>query len=44
MANEHRLLAQLDPRDAAELERILRVWLVQHEPLADGGADVAAPR
>ncbi|MGQ7297120.1 MarR family winged helix-turn-helix transcriptional regulator [Quadrisphaera sp. KR29] len=32
MANEHRLLAQLDPRDAAELERILRGWLSQHEP------------
>lgn len=32
MANEHRLLAQLDPRDAAELERILRTWLAQHEP------------
>lgn len=27
MANERRLVDELDPRDAAELERILTVWL-----------------
>ncbi len=32
MANEHRLLAALDPRDAATLARILRTWLTRLEP------------
>ena len=32
MANEHRLLAMLDPSDAADLEAILRTWLARIEP------------
>jgi len=32
MANEHRLLAMLDPADAAHLETILRTWLARIEP------------
>ena len=31
MANEHRLLAALDPADAARLETILRAWLARVE-------------
>lgn len=44
MANEHRLLAELDPRDAAELERILRTWLSRHEPAPQVPADLDPPR
>lgn len=32
MANEARLVAQLDAADRPELERILRQWLSHHEP------------
>jgi len=32
LANEHRLVDELTPRDAAELERILTVWLSRLEP------------
>lgn len=32
LANEHRLVDELSPRDAAELERILTVWLSRLEP------------
>mgnify|MGYP004541133257 CR=1 FL=1 len=31
VANEHRLLAQLDDGDAAALEQVLRRWLAHHE-------------
>lgn len=31
MANEARLVGQLAPQDRADLERILRGWLAQHE-------------
>ncbi|MDR6612914.1 MarR family transcriptional regulator [Leifsonia sp. 1010] len=32
LANERRLIDELSPRDAAELERILTVWLSRLEP------------
>jgi DNA-binding MarR family transcriptional regulator len=32
LANEHRLVDELNPRDAAELERILTLWLSRLEP------------
>lgn len=31
MANEARLVAELDPADRADLERILALWLARHE-------------
>ncbi|PWJ49839.1 DNA-binding transcriptional regulator, MarR family [Quadrisphaera granulorum] len=44
VANEHRLVGQLDDDDAAALERILRTWLAHHEQPADAPSDVARPR
>ena len=32
MTNEHRLVADLDPQDRADLARILSTWLVQVDP------------
>lgn len=44
VANEHRLLAQLDDGDAAALEGILTRWLAHHEGPSGPPADVARPR
>ncbi|RLP76058.1 MarR family transcriptional regulator [Mycetocola tolaasinivorans] len=43
IGEEHRLVAELDPRDRADLERILSTWLRRLDSAEDGGPVEGGP-